>query len=56
MNKVKWIRPTISLIAVIGLTGGFFLDKISPEAYIGLMAVAITYWYKSRDEEKKHGV
>jgi len=50
---MKWVRPVISLIAVIGLTAGFFIDKISPEAYIGLMAVAITYWYKARDEAKE---
>ena len=49
---VKWIRPIVSLIAVIGITAGFFMRMVSTDAYIGLMAVAVTYWYKSRDEEK----
>jgi len=49
---MKWVRPIISMIAVLGITAGFFLDKISTDAFIGIMAAAITYWYKSRDEEK----
>ena len=50
---MKWIRPTISLIGLLGLTGGFFMGLIPPEAYVGIVAVAITWWFKSRDEEKK---
>ena len=46
------IRPAISLIAVAGITAGFFMDKISPEAYLTIMAVTIIYWFKSRDSEK----
>ncbi len=53
---MKWIRPTISLIATLGITVGFFLKMISTDAYVGLMAVAITWWFKSRDESKKNGV
>ncbi len=52
MTIKEMIRPLISLIGVLGLTVGFFMDKINPEAYIGVMAMAITYWFKSRDEEK----
>ncbi len=46
------IRPAISIIAVAGITAGFFMDKISAEAYLSLMAVAIIYWFKSRDADK----
>ena len=46
------VRPAISLIAAIGINVGFFMDKISSEAYITIMAVAIIYWFKSRDTEK----
>lgn len=53
---MRWVRPAISLIATLGITAGFFLGKISAEAYIGLMAVAITWWFRSRDEEKRNGV
>lgn len=47
------VRPAISIVAVSGITAGFFMDKISPEAYLALMAATIIYWFKSRDEEKK---
>lgn len=52
---MKWIRPLISLMAVCGITAGFFLGKISGDAYIGLMAVTITWWFKSRDDTKAKG-
>lgn len=52
---MKWIRPTISLIVIIGVTIGFFMGKINSDAYAGLVGVTITYWYKSRDEEKHNG-
>lgn len=60
MDKIKgsnqtWIRPIITIIAAIGISVGFFLDKISSDAYIGIMAVAITWYFKARDEEKKNG-
>ncbi|KKL27234.1 hypothetical protein LCGC14_2387180, partial [marine sediment metagenome] len=44
------VRPAISIIAICGVTAGFFMDKISPEAYLALMAVTVIYWFKSRDE------
>ena len=50
--NMKWIRPAISLIAVGGLTVGFFLKMITAEAYIGIMGMAIAWWYKARDESK----
>ena len=54
--KISWVRPFITVIAVSGLTVGFFMDKVTADAYVPLMAMAITYWYKSRDDEKKNGV
>ncbi len=50
---MKWVRPLISLVAVLGITAGFFMDKITSDAYIGLMAVTVAWWFKSRDEEKR---
>ncbi len=50
------VRPVISLIAVIGINVGFFMDKISPEAYLAIMAVTVIYWFKSRDESKQEGL
>ena len=52
---MKWIRPIISLVATGGVTAGFFLGLIPPEAYIGLATAAIVWWFKSRDETKAKG-
>ena len=52
---MKWIRPIISLIAVSGITWGFLIGRIASDAYVGLMAVAITWWFRARDEEKRNG-
>ena len=52
---MKWVRPAISLIGMIGITIGFFLGKINPEAYILAVGVTVTYWFKSRDEAKQGG-
>ena len=49
---MKWVRPVISLIGIIGITVGFFLNKITPEAYILAVGVTVTFWFKARDEEK----
>lgn len=49
------VRPALSIIAMCGINVGFFMDKISPEAYLTLMAVTVIYWFKSRDEEKRNG-
>lgn len=53
---VKLVRPFVTFIAVAGLTVGFFMDKVTADAYVPLMAMVITYWFKSRDEEKRNGV
>ena len=50
------VRPAISIIAVAGITAGFFMDKIPAEAYLTIMAVTIIYWFKSRDESKQEGL
>ena len=50
---MRWFRPAITGILVAGLTAGFFMDKITAEVFVPLVAVAITWLFKSRDEEKK---
>lgn len=49
------VRPILSIIAMCGINVGFFMDKISAEAYLTLMAVTIIFWFKSRDAENKTG-
>lgn len=52
MGNSTWVRPAIAIIAALGITAGFFLKMISADAYIGIMAVAITWFFKSRDEKR----
>lgn len=49
---MKWVRPLISIIALVSLTAGFFLGKVSDDAFIGVAVFVVTWWYKSRDDEK----
>jgi len=49
---LKWIRPAISLIGILGITIGFFMGKINSEAYILAVGVTVTYWFRSRDITK----
>ena len=50
---MRWVRPTIAMIAAGGITAGFFLGMIPVEAYLPVMAIAITWWFKSRDSAKE---
>ncbi len=52
VSKMKWVRPTIAMIAVLGINAGFFLKMIPVEAYLPIMAGAITWWFTARDNEK----
>ena len=53
MDIVKYVRPVVTLIAVVGLTVGFFQGKIEPGTYAPLMAVTIVFWFRARDDRNK---
>uniref|UniRef100_A0A6M3KF10 Uncharacterized protein n=1 Tax=viral metagenome TaxID=1070528 RepID=A0A6M3KF10_9ZZZZ len=53
--SVKWVRPIISLVGMAGVTVGFFMGMVATEAYLGIVTLAITWWFKSRDTEKGKG-
>jgi hypothetical protein len=48
------VRPIISIIFAVGMTILTFKGIVPPEAFVGLSTLAITFWFKSRDEEKKN--
>ncbi len=50
------VRPVITLIFAGGITYGFLADKITAETYVPIAAVAITWWFSSRDNEKNNPV
>jgi hypothetical protein len=51
MTKMAWVRPVISTIGICGVTAGFFMKLISPEAYVGIVTATIVWWFKSRDDD-----
>lgn len=50
---MAWVRPFITLVAVLGLTVGFFVGKVTADAYVPLMAMTISWWFRARDESKR---
>lgn len=50
---MKWVRPVISIIAMLGITYGFFVGKVATDTYVLIAGGAIAWWFKSRDDEKK---
>ncbi len=49
---MRWVRPFATVIAMLGINAGFFLDKIPVEAYLPIMGGIITWWFSSRDQDK----
>ena len=46
------VRPALSIIAMCGVTVGFFMGKFPAEAYGVICTAVVLWWFKSRDEEK----
>ena len=47
------VRPALSIIAMCGVTVGFFMGKFPAETYGVIVTAIILWWFRSRDEEKK---
>ena len=54
MSKItrSIVRPIITLIFAIVLSYGFLKGMVSAETYVPIAAVAITWWYATRDNDK----
>ncbi len=52
---MRWVRPLLTTIGFLTVSWGFMVGKIDPVAYFGLVIGAWTWWFKSRDEEKRNG-
>ncbi len=50
---MKWLRPILAMLSMIGVLIGFFVGKISPEAFLAIASVTITWFFKARDDDKK---
>lgn len=51
--RMKWVRPAISIIGMVGVTVGFFMGKVEPIAYLLIVEAVVLWWFRSRDEEKQ---
>lgn len=48
------VRGAVVLILVLGFVYGFIITKVvSTESFAIVLGIALTWWFKSRDEEKK---
>ncbi len=54
MSKItrSIVRPIITLIFAIVLSYGFLKGMVSAETYVPIAAVAITFWFVTRENEK----
>ncbi len=52
---MKWVRPIISISMAWGILYGFLIKLIEPKDFLIVAGVAIYWWYKSRDTDKKNG-
>ena len=48
----EYVRPALSIIAMCGVTTGFFLGKVPAETYGVIVTAVMLWWYRSRDTEK----
>jgi hypothetical protein len=49
---MKWVRPFLAVVGMGGITAGFFVRLIDPQAYLAIVAMTVTWWFKSRDQAK----
>ena len=51
MNSL--VRPAITFIFALTFCFLAVIDKVSPDTFVGAVTMVLTWWFKSRDEEKK---
>lgn len=50
---MRWVRAIISIAMAGGILYGFIVSKITSTDFLITAAVAVGWWYLSRDKEKK---
>lgn len=48
-----WVRPIITLSLTAVFCYGFVVNMITAEVFVPTAVSILTWWFKSRDEEKK---
>ena len=49
---MRWVRALISIMFCLAIVYGFVTKLITSETFMAVAMVAITWWFKARDEEK----
>lgn len=50
------VRPLVTVMFSVTLCYGFFNDKVTTEAFIGIVGAVIGFWFNRRDEEKREPI
>lgn len=55
-DRMRWVRPIISVSMAGTLIYGFIVKQIPWEAFVPIAVSAIGWWYYQRGQEKKLGL
>jgi hypothetical protein len=50
-KKELQVRATLAFIFTIGATAGFFMKLITPESYMTLVTMAVSFYFAKRGEK-----
>ena len=46
------VRPLVTVMLTACFCYGFVTDKVSAEAFIGVVGVVVTFWFNQRQQDK----
>jgi hypothetical protein len=47
------VRATLAFVFAVGVTVGFFTDRVSEEAYLALTSMAMSFYFATRQAQEK---
>ena len=48
-----YVRPAITVMAMLGIMYGFFVGTISSEVFVPFSTGIVVWWFKARDDKKQ---
>lgn len=52
MNNIRsMVRPLVTVLLVLALVYGFIVGIVTPDAFIPIVAGALSYWFASRENK-----
>lgn len=46
------VRPYVTVVFATAIVVGWLQDKVSAEAFLGLVGIVIGFWFQQRQQEK----